>query len=118
MGGTTAAARNVISANLWGIRLDGSTATGNLIEGNDIGTDSSGTAALGNEINGIIISNNASGNTIGGTVSGQEATRLPSTWRRAFRSSREPATRSFRTRSFPMAISESTWLPPATLRAA
>ena len=70
MGGTTAAARNVISANQWGIRLDGSTATGNLIEGNDIGTDSSGTVALGNEINGIIISNSASGNSIGGTISG------------------------------------------------
>ena len=71
VGGTTSAARNVISANLWGIRLDGSTATGNLIEGNDIGTASSGTLALGNEINGIIISNSASGNSIGGTAAGQ-----------------------------------------------
>ncbi len=70
VGGTTSAALNVISANLWGIRLDGSTATGNLIEGNDVGTDSSGTVALGNEINGIVISNSASGNSIGGTASG------------------------------------------------
>ena len=60
----------MISANQWGIRIDGSTATLNLIEGNDIGTDSTGTAALGNEINGIILSNNASDNTIGGTGSG------------------------------------------------
>ena len=74
IGGTTAAARNVISANHWGIRLDGSTATGNLIEGNNVGTDSSGTAALGNEINGIIMSNNASNNTIGGTGTGQANT--------------------------------------------
>ena len=69
VGGTTAAARNVISANEWGIRLDGSTATGNSIEGNDIGTDSSGTLPLGNEINGIIFSNSASDNTVGGTAS-------------------------------------------------
>ena len=43
VGGTTAAARNVISANQWGIRIDGPTATGNLIEGNDVGTDITGT---------------------------------------------------------------------------
>ena len=61
----------MISANQWGIRLDGSTATGNLIEGNYVGTDITGTAALGNEINGIILSNNASNNTIGGTGGGQ-----------------------------------------------
>ena len=64
----------MVSANHWGIRLDGSTATGNLIEGNDVGTDSSGTAALGNEINGIIVSNSASNNTIGGTATGQANT--------------------------------------------
>ena len=71
IGGTTSAARNVISANHWGIRLDGSTALGNLIEGNYVGTDLSGNAALGNEVNGIILSNNASNNTIGGTGGGQ-----------------------------------------------
>ena len=38
IGGTTAAARNVISANHWGIQIDGATATGNLIEGNYVGT--------------------------------------------------------------------------------
>jgi len=71
VGGTTAAAANVISANQWGIRLDGPTATGNLIEGNDIGTDTSGTLSLGNEINGIIFTTNASNNTVGGTGGGQ-----------------------------------------------
>ncbi len=71
VGGTTSAARNVISANQWGIRIDGPTATGNLVEGNYVGTDSNGTAALGNEINGIILSNNASDNTIGGIGAGQ-----------------------------------------------
>ena len=71
VGGTTAAARNVISANQWGIRLDGSSANGNLIAGNDIGTDTTGMLPLGNEINGIVISANASNNTIGGTANGQ-----------------------------------------------
>ncbi len=71
VGGTTSAAMNVISANQWGIRLDGSTSTGNLIEGNKIGTDSSGKAALGNEIHGIIFSTNASRNSIGGTSADQ-----------------------------------------------
>ena len=71
VGGTTAAALNVISANQWGIHLDGSTATGNLVEGNYIGTDATGTPPLGNEINGIIFSTNASNNTIGGTGGGQ-----------------------------------------------
>ncbi|MFI5457958.1 MAG: beta strand repeat-containing protein, partial [Isosphaerales bacterium] len=71
IGGVLSTARNVISTNQWGIRVDGSSATANLIEGNFIGTDSTGIAPLGNEINGVIISNNASNNTIGGTVSGQ-----------------------------------------------
>ena len=61
----------MISANQWGIRLDGPTATGNLVEGNYIGTDITGTPPLGNEIDGIIFSNNASDNTIGGTARGQ-----------------------------------------------
>ncbi|MGO9920105.1 MAG: Calx-beta domain-containing protein, partial [Isosphaeraceae bacterium] len=71
MGGTTAAARNVISANRWGIQLDGPAATGNLVEGNFIGTDVTGMLPLGNEIDGVIFSTGASNNTIGGTGSGQ-----------------------------------------------
>ncbi len=71
VGGTTAAARNVISANQCGIQIDGAAASGNLIEGNYVGTDSSGTAPLGNEINGVLLSSNASNNTIGGTGGGQ-----------------------------------------------
>ena len=61
----------MISANQWGIRIDGPTATGNLIEGNYVGTDIDRQRRLGNEINGIILSNNASNNTIGGTGGGQ-----------------------------------------------
>ena len=71
VGGTTAAGRNVISANEWGVQIDGATAVDNLIEGNYVGTDVSGNNALGNEINGIILSNHASNNTIGGTGGGQ-----------------------------------------------
>jgi hypothetical protein len=66
VGGSTAAARNVISANLWGVHLDGATAMGNVIAGNDIGTDSSGQLPLGNEINGVLITTSASNNLIGG----------------------------------------------------
>jgi len=70
IGGTTAAALNLISANHWGVRLDGKSAKDNLVEGNLIGTDITGKAPLGNEVNGVIVSNNAISNTIGGTVSG------------------------------------------------
>src|SRR5271157_3506666 len=70
IGGTTAAALNLISGNNWGVRLDGPSATANLVEGNLIGTDITGKAPLGNEMNGVIVSNNASANTIGGTMSG------------------------------------------------
>jgi hypothetical protein len=66
VGGTTAAARNLISADHWGVRINGSTATSNVVEGNFIGTDVSGVKPLGNEVNGVVISDNASGNLIGG----------------------------------------------------
>src|SRR5262249_3397782 len=55
IGGTTPAARNVISDNAVpgnlvgsGIWVNGSNSVGNLIEGNYIGTDATGTRALGN----------------------------------------------------------------------
>jgi hypothetical protein len=53
VGGTTAAARNVIGANNTGIRV--SSSTGNSIQGNFIGTDVTGTIALGGVGNGIEI---------------------------------------------------------------
>jgi len=57
IGGTTAGARNVISANkVFGIKFAGSaTTTGTVIQGNYIGTDITGTAALGNSSSGISI---------------------------------------------------------------
>ncbi len=68
VGGTTAAARNVISGNGGsGINLFNS-ASGNLIEGNYIGTNAAGTSAVGNSGLGILI-NSATGTTVGGTTS-------------------------------------------------
>ncbi|MEE9271365.1 MAG: hypothetical protein V3V49_14015, partial [Candidatus Krumholzibacteria bacterium] len=70
VGGTTAAARNIVSGNTsHGIQIVSSVATGNLVQGNYIGTDVTGTADLGNGLYGIDISN-APGNTVGGTTAG------------------------------------------------
>ena len=67
IGGTTAAARNVISgATDKGIQIF--SGSGNLIQGNYIGTNAAGTAAIGNRVNGIRII--SPGNTVGGTTSG------------------------------------------------
>jgi titin len=67
IGGNTAAARNVISANnADGVYLEGSGATQNRIDGNFIGTDRSGTQPLGNGGAGVMLLN-APGNIVGGT---------------------------------------------------
>ena len=71
IGGTTEAARNVISGNQWdGVDIWGSSASGNDIQGNYIGTNVSGTGALGNAWDGVWIDAGAHGNTIGGTSTG------------------------------------------------
>ncbi len=65
IGGTSAAAANVISGNgNDGIDIEASC----LIEGNLIGTNASGTGAVGNSIDGIFV--NSPGVTIGGTAAG------------------------------------------------
>lgn len=70
IGGTTTAARNVISGNSsTGITITDVGTTGNVVIGNYIGTDSTGTADVGNGSVGIAI-NEASDNTIGGTTAG------------------------------------------------
>jgi hypothetical protein len=67
IGGTSPAARNLISGNDQGIQFQ-SFAGGQIIQGNYIGTDRHGTAALPNVQVGIyLLSPN---NTIGGTVAG------------------------------------------------
>lgn len=69
VGGTTTAARNIISANkLSGIYIT-TNSVGNLVQGNFIGVDATAAAALGNAINGISI-DSASQNTVIGATDG------------------------------------------------
>lgn len=74
VGGTTPAARNVISSNITqGVRIDTSLATNNIIAGNFIGTDPGGTVAAANGAEGVVVGNSLSpsltlNNTIGGAT--------------------------------------------------
>jgi hypothetical protein len=72
IGGTAAAARNVISGNdNTGISMTAGT-TGNLVQGNFIGTNAAGTGAIGNGT-GVVTegqSANSASHTIGGTAPG------------------------------------------------
>ena len=69
VGGTTAAARNVISGNLWGVLADGGFGpTRNvLVSGNFIGTNAAGTAAVPNTSHGVYV-NTATAVTVGGST--------------------------------------------------
>ena len=70
IGGTTAGAGNVISANQnCGILITGYGVSGNLIQGNKIGTDVTGTVALGNAFWGVELWE-AAENTVGGPTAG------------------------------------------------
>ncbi len=70
IGGTSAAARNVISGNGGsGVYLSSLGTTGNLVQGNYIGTDANGSLAISNAGDGVTV-NGAAGNTIGGTSPG------------------------------------------------
>jgi hypothetical protein len=69
VGGTTAAARNVISGNTNGVGIAQASAAGNDVVGNFIGTNAAGAADLGNTNDGVVI-NAASNNTVGGTAAG------------------------------------------------
>jgi titin len=69
VGGTTAAARNVISGNTGaGVFLFGP--TGTVVEGNYIGTAADGRTPLGNGGQGVFITVSAHENTVGGTAAG------------------------------------------------
>jgi hypothetical protein len=76
IGGTTVAARNVISGNgpstgnIVGVSITGANSTGNRVQGNFIGTHANGTLALGNSGTGVNIGGGASDNLIGGTDAG------------------------------------------------
>ena len=66
IGGTAAAARNIISGNSDdGVRISGASSSANVIEGNWIGTDPGGTIALGNAFDGVQVGYGATGNIIG-----------------------------------------------------
>ncbi|MBI1886578.1 MAG: CSLREA domain-containing protein [Chloroflexi bacterium] len=69
IGGTTAEARNIISANNAGVEIFDTAAKDNKVQGNFIGTDVDGTTDLGNTLYGVFI-NGAPRNTIGGATSG------------------------------------------------
>ena len=70
IGGTTPAARNLISGNRFpGVGIGGEFSTGNQVKGNYIGTNASGNADLGNRGNGLIVIN-GTGHIIGGTTAG------------------------------------------------
>lgn len=71
VGGSTPAARNVISGNGQGVRIAGGNTAGNKVIGNFIGTNRTGTADLGNINNGVVITGSASDNAIGGTTAGE-----------------------------------------------
>jgi parallel beta-helix repeat protein len=67
VGGTTPAARNVISANgISGVVMYLATGVNNRVQGNYVGTDNTGTKDLGNTTAGIEITNGAKNNTVGG----------------------------------------------------
>jgi CSLREA domain-containing protein len=68
VGGTSAAARNVISGNLaTGIRVDGNQ---NQVSGNFIGTNAAGTAAVPNGFNGVLLTTQFGGIPRGNTIGG------------------------------------------------
>jgi len=68
VGGSTAAARNIISGNGTGAVIAGTAAITNQLLGNYIGTDVSGTNAVANSV-GVAVQGGAN-NTIGGSVTG------------------------------------------------
>ena len=71
IGGTTAAARNIISGiDGPGVYITDPTTSGNVVAGNYIGTNLAGTTALANDGDGVAIASGAADNTIGGTAAG------------------------------------------------
>ena len=90
IGGTSAAARNVVSGNTqMGVLLQNAGTTGNTVAGNYIGTNAAGPPPIANGTLGVNIKNSATGNTVGGTtgtagnvISGNTARASPSKVRR------------------------------------
>jgi hypothetical protein len=71
IGGTTPAARNVISGHTGFSGLEMLVkGSGNTVQGNFIGTDNTGTVAIGNSDRAVVSGMTVSSNTIGGSVAG------------------------------------------------
>ncbi len=70
IGGTTLAARNVISGNYIGVAIGNAGTSGNVVEGNLIGIGANGRMGLPNTYAGVVISGGAVNNLIGGTTPG------------------------------------------------
>ena len=71
LGGTTAAARNVISGNSTvGLAFGDVGTSGNVAEGNFIGTDPGGSNAVANGFAGVYLTGGAQNNTLGGAAAG------------------------------------------------
>jgi titin len=70
IGGTSAAARNVISGNVAGVVISDSGTTGNLVEGNYVGTNVAGSGPVANTEDGIELLFDGGNNTVGGTTAG------------------------------------------------
>jgi len=68
IGGTTAAARNVVSGNNVGIEVG--TASGVTVQGNYVGLNPAGTAAMPNTLYGVYINGSQAGVVIGGSAAG------------------------------------------------
>ena len=68
VGGSSAAARNIISGNVQsGVRIQNVGTTGNNVRGNYVGTNAAGTATVPNGLNGVEFGFAATGNMVGGT---------------------------------------------------
>ena len=71
IGGTTTAARNIISGNAHlGVSIHDAGSNSNLVQGNFIGTNALGTSALPNAFQGVELFSGAQSNVIGGTIVG------------------------------------------------
>lgn len=88
VGGTSAAARNIISGNTWlGIEVTGAASAGNRIQGNYVGLNAAGTLAVPNMNDGIDLGGNSSYTLVGGmtagagnTISGNNAATMDGLW--------------------------------------
>jgi CSLREA domain-containing protein len=81
IGGTTAAARNVIASASGGISIFGvsgpSTPANNVVQGNYIGTDATGTVGMPVSAGSAVLIDSSVGNTIGGTRSRKRPVPIP-----------------------------------------